>query len=124
MKYTWEPAQYPRNAVEVVCAGGTISSIVRPDGARMGGQAIDLIGELTDRIPDFEGRFNIGQREIAYTGLSENIEPQTLNDIETKVKEALERDPEGILMTVGTDAMEQIARAMDQRLSENYYKKG
>lgn len=55
----------------------------------------------------------MGQKQVAYTGLSENTEPETCDKIEEKIKDALERNPSGVVVTLGTDAMEQIARRLD-----------
>lgn len=114
----------PTPTVEIVYAGGTISSLVTAEGYRIGGHAMDLVEELTQRVPDFEEQFNIGQREVAYTGLSENMEPTCWNDIHDKVVEALDRDPRGVLVTHGTESMEQTARYLNEKLKDVLIEKG
>lgn len=103
----------PEPVIEVVYAGGTISSLATDEGHREGGHAVDLVSLLEERSPDFHADFQIGNKEIAYTGLSENTTEEDLEVIDEKVESALNRSPRGIALTCGTDAMEQIARHID-----------
>ncbi len=108
-----ETLNNPKPTVEVVYGGGTISSFATSEGYREGGHVVDLVGEISQRIPYFEERFSIGHKEVAFTGLSENVEPKDWDVIEEKVIEALERDPRGVIVTFGTDGMKQLARRLD-----------
>ncbi|MES2970935.1 MAG: asparaginase domain-containing protein [Patescibacteria group bacterium] len=108
-----ETLNNPIPTIEVVYAGGTISSFATTEGYREGGHVVDLVGEISQRVPYFEERFSIGHKEVAFTGLSENVEPKDWDVIEEKVIEALERDPRGVIVTFGTDGMEQLARRLD-----------
>jgi L-asparaginase/Glu-tRNA(Gln) amidotransferase subunit D len=101
-----------KTAVDIIYAGGTISALVSEEAYRMGGQEMDLIEELSLRVPSFDKKFSIGNRDIAYLGLSENIEPKSWAHIEAKVQEALDRDSQAILITHGTDSMEQTAKRL------------
>lgn len=103
----------PKPVVEVIYGGGTISSLATAEGYREGGHLVDLAGGLSARIPDFEDRFALGKKEVGFTGLSENMEPEDCDKIEEKILDALERDPRGVVVTLGTDAMEQVARRLD-----------
>jgi len=47
----------PNPLIEIIYAGGTISSLATPEGHREGGHVVDLTAELSNRIPGFEDRF-------------------------------------------------------------------
>jgi L-asparaginase/Glu-tRNA(Gln) amidotransferase subunit D len=105
----------PNPLVEVIYAGGTISSLATAEGYREGGHVMDLVGQLGQHYPGFQDSVTIGNTAVAYTGLSENLDEEALQDIEEKVDEALSRDPDVIAMTHGTDSLEQTARRMDKK---------
>src|ERR1035437_3278532 len=95
--------------VEVVYAGGTISSVATPEGHREGGYRVDLLVLLAERHPGFLARFCFGKTVTAYVGLSENMSFAYWEAIDKKVAEALARNPHAVLVTHGTDSMEQTA---------------
>jgi L-asparaginase/Glu-tRNA(Gln) amidotransferase subunit D len=103
--------------IEVVYAGGTISSLATLQGYREGGHVVDLVGQLEEHIPGFKDKIILGATEVAYTGLSENIDERYFDDIGRKVSEALDRSPHSIIVTHGTDSMEQTARAFQARFA-------
>ncbi|HEX3081642.1 MAG TPA: asparaginase domain-containing protein [Candidatus Saccharimonadia bacterium] len=104
-----------KQTTEIIYAGGTISSIATADGYREGGHVIDLVSELARRMPTFRERFSVGKPTVAYTGLSENLEPKYWAIIEEHVANALKRHPHAILITHGTDSMEQTARYLQKK---------
>ena len=104
------PSSTPTNITEIIYAGGTISAIATADGYREGGHVIDLVAELARLMPDFKDRFNVGHPAVAFTGLSEDIEPKHWLAIEKAVSEALSRKPQAIIITHGTDSMAQTAQ--------------
>jgi L-asparaginase/Glu-tRNA(Gln) amidotransferase subunit D len=110
-----ETLQPPKPTVDVVYAGGTISSLVTPEGYREGGHVVDLVGQLEQHVP---GLITLGETEVAYTGLSENIDAHYLDQISQTVAGALERNPHSVVLTHGTDSMEQTARFLQSRFIE------
>lgn len=94
---TKEPLPNQRANIEVVYAGGTISSFATPGGYREGGHVVDLVGKLGEKIPDFKDRFALGQTQVAYTGLSENMDESYWESIEGATTQALNRDPKALL---------------------------
>lgn len=107
-----------RTKVEVVYAGGTISSLATPEGYREGGHVMDLVGRLEEKLPNFREGFELGQAEVAYTGLSENMDEDYWEQIEMKATSALVKDPNAVLITHGTDSMEQTAKRLQRRLKD------
>jgi L-asparaginase/Glu-tRNA(Gln) amidotransferase subunit D len=104
-----------RASVEIIYAGGTISSLVSNDGYRVGGHSLNLVGLLEEKVPEFAPPENVDvnfARTVAWTGLSENMDPQALEKIEGAISRALDRRPHGVLLTHGTDSMEQNALAL------------
>ena len=106
-----------KTRIEMVYAGGTISSLATPQGHREGGHVVDLVGRLQDRFTDFGDSFDLGEAQVAYTGLSENMDEDYWNSIETSVLGALSKNPNAIIITHGTDSMEQTARYLQRRLT-------
>lgn len=100
--------------VNILYAGGTISSLMHPDGYREGGHMLDLLEMLVEKYPDVKEQQIIGLTQIAYTGMSENITENDLQDILTTINQSMLNDPDGIVITHGTDAMEQTARAIQK----------
>lgn len=77
-----ETLPHPRTRVEVVYAGGTISSLATTQGYREGGHVVDLVGRLEEKLPNFREGFEVGKAEVAYTGLSENMDEEYWEQIE------------------------------------------
>lgn len=113
-----ETLPHPRTRVEVVYAGGTISSLATTQGYREGGHVVDLVGRLEEKLPNFREGFEVGKAEVVYTGLSENMDEEYWEQIEGGVTTALDRDPNAVLITHGTDSMEQTARRLQRRLKD------
>lgn len=107
---TNEAIRQPKPSIEIIYAGGTISSLATPEGHRAGGHSLDLLAKLEERSSQFKPAFEVGNKEVAYTGLSENMDPDHWRAIDEKVADALTRDPKSIVITHGTDSMEQTAR--------------
>lgn len=76
------------------------------------------MGRLEERIPNFREDFDLGQAEVAYTGLSENMDEEYLESIEAATRNALNRNPDTVVITHGTDSMEQTARRLQRRLAD------
>jgi L-asparaginase/Glu-tRNA(Gln) amidotransferase subunit D len=113
----------PRPIVEVVYAGGTISSLATEAGHREGGHAIDLVMKLEEHSPDYRPTFDLGDKEIAYTGLSENIDEEYWMIIDQKTEEAIEKSSHGIFITHGTDSLEQTAQHLEEEFLEKIKEK-
>jgi L-asparaginase/Glu-tRNA(Gln) amidotransferase subunit D len=96
--------------IEVIYAGGTISSAINEEGYLQGGNSVDLVGNLKDHSERFEPDFVVGNKIVAYTGLSENLDLEYWSTIDNSCREALSHKPHGILITHGTDSMEQTAQ--------------
>lgn len=92
---------------EVVYAGGTISSFADAEGVRFGGKAVNVVSLLESQAGAPDPHLILGNKAIAYTGLSENMMPQDWEVIDAKIDEALERNPRSVIVTHGTDSMEQ-----------------
>lgn len=118
-----EALPQPRPTIEVIYAGGTISSLATAAGYREGGHEVDLVSKLEEHSPDYQPVFDLGHKEVAYTGLSENMDEAYLEVIDSKVDEAMSRDPQGIFMTHGTDSLEQTARHLRKKFIERLKEK-
>jgi L-asparaginase/Glu-tRNA(Gln) amidotransferase subunit D len=109
-----------------VFAGGTITSRKTNNGRAAGSverliQAInrysaesnyfdrDLLGNLCTLLKSSNSR-------EAYIGLSENLNERNLQDIKRDIEFALNENKKLILVTCGTDAMEQVAKYIDKEL--------
>lgn len=108
-----------RPHIGVVYAGGTISSIQTKYGYREGGHVRDLVDILQERYPDFvSGRFTLGQPQVAYNGLSENMLEQDREHLTDVLEEMVDRGSyNAILVTHGTDSFELSAKHARQRES-------
>ena len=104
--------------VEIVYAGGTISSLATSGGYREGGHKVDLLKLLEDRLPGVTKDVEISGTDFAYLGLSENIDFHYWKEIEKKVKEALARNPKTIIVTHGTDSMEHTAKYLQNKFKK------
>lgn len=105
-------------SVEIIYAGGTISSLATPEGYREGGHAFNLIGLLEERSRNFKPNFKLKNKQVAFTGLSENMDERHWAAIDAKTEIALGRCPRGVLITHGTDSMEQTARHLQETFTE------
>lgn len=83
-----------------------------------GGHFVDLVDRLEDVQPGFTKRFDLGIPQVAYTGLSENIEQPDLDKIEESIDIALARDPNAIVISFGTDFAEQAAKIFQKKYKE------
>jgi L-asparaginase/Glu-tRNA(Gln) amidotransferase subunit D len=108
----------PKPTVGVVYAGGTISALATAAGYREGGHVVDLVGQLEEHIPGSKDKVTLSEAKVAYTGLSENMSEKYLDAIGAAVEEALQQDPHSIVVTHGTDSMEQTARYLQKRFAE------
>jgi len=103
-------------SILLLFAGGTISSLARKDGALEGGHVFDLVERLSENMPGSFNHLNITKSDIVYSGLSENINFSVLQKIWRSVEDALNSAPERIIITHGTDAMEQTARYLEKKI--------
>ena len=108
----------------MVYAGGTISSLKTNDGYCEGGHVVDCATKIRENAPDIAENFDLVRTEVAYTGLSENMDQGYWNDIARAVRSALETSPKAIIVTHGTDSMEQTARFLQKELGELLTQKG
>lgn len=115
---------YPRKNIEVIYAGGTISSLATSAGYREGGHAVDLVGLLIQKYPDMKGRFVLGKTVIAYTGLSENMDEGHWIDIEKAVRKVIGTNTKAVIITHGTDSMEQTARRLKSTFENELVENG
>ncbi len=113
-----------RTRVEIIYAGGTISSLATPAGHREGGHVVDLVSRLEGQRPGFTSRFDLGQPQVAYTGLSENIGESELLRMEEAIDSVLTNNPIAILMSFGTDFAEQAAKRFQNKYQELLKQKG
>ena len=118
MDDTKEVLPQPKRTIEIVYAGGTISSLATPEGYREGGHVVDLVSRLEHQLPGFTDRFDLGPAEVAYTGLSEYIGASDWESIKAKIEKALDSQPNAIVVTHGTDSMEQTARYLQKEVGE------
>jgi len=105
-----------RKKIEIIYAGGTISSLTTSQGYREGGHVMDLMGIFEKKMPYLKSMVFIGTPIVAFTGLSENIIQKNWKKMEQCVLRCIEKHPDGILITHGTDSMEQTAKYLDARL--------
>src|SRR5258706_76028 len=113
-----------RGTIEVVYAGGTISSLATPQGYREGGHVVDLVGRLEEKYPGFGTGIRLGTAAVAYTGLSENMDAEYWREIDTKVGQSLIKNPHAVVITHGTDSMEQTARHLQERFGDELRERG
>lgn len=107
-----EPECVTTYPIGIVYAGGTISSFAT-DRGRVGGREVDLIKELQTHRATVRDVLLNGQ-QFAYLGLSENITLEHWTTIAGAVQRALEKFPSAVLITHGTDSMEQTARYLQR----------
>lgn len=110
--------------IEVVYAGGTISSMATTEGHREGGYAQDLVELLREHSPELDLAIELGDKQYAYTGLSENLTREDQERIAGSVAEGIEKDSNGVFVSHGTDSLEQTALLLHERFDENLKQSG
>ncbi|MFA7301230.1 MAG: asparaginase domain-containing protein [Candidatus Shapirobacteria bacterium] len=109
-------------SVSIVFAGGTISSLANKNGTRYGGKVFDLLEKLSENRPGAYKNINVTKSEIVYSGLSENITTKEHKLILNKVNEILDSGVTRIVVTHGTDSMEQSAHFVYHKLKNKLRK--
>lgn len=112
-----------KTTIAVVYAGGTISSLATSAGYREGGHVVDLVGLLKEKNPNLDN-FIIDKTEVAYTGLSENIDEKYWEKIEEVIRKVWNKNTNAIIVTHGTDSMEQTARRLKHIFNNELKKSG
>lgn len=103
-------------SVEIIFAGGTISSVANNSGLREGGKAFDLLERLAQSMPGACKNLNITKSNIVYTGSSENMSLKHRIKLFKAVLNILKIKVPRIVITHGTDSMEETARFLDSKL--------
>lgn len=112
-------AEYIKHqSVMMLFAGGTISSLVRSDGTRIDGKVFNLLERLSLHMPGSFRHLNITKSDVLYSGMSEQMNPSLLSSIWRHVRDAIKCGPSRIVLTHGTDAMEQTARYIHDRFQK------
>ena len=116
-------AEYIRSqSVAVLFCGGTISSIANKKGLRINGKAFDLVEKLSQNMPGTYKNINITKSEIIYSGFSENMTSKVHHDLFKSVNKLVDVGFSRIVITHGTDSMEQTARYLDGKLKSKLTK--
>ena len=105
--------------IEVVYAGGTISSMVSPESYREGGHAQDLMELLHKHNPELDLNIELSDKRYAYTGLSENLTYEDQREIAGSVAEGLAKKSDGVLVSHGTDSLEQTALLLQEEFDKD-----
>jgi L-asparaginase/Glu-tRNA(Gln) amidotransferase subunit D len=117
-------AQYIKaQSVALVFAGGTISSLPNKVGALVGGKVFNLLEKLIETLPGSFSNFNITKAQIAYSGLSENMMESDHKKLITSVSELVDNGVSKVVITHGTDAMEQTAKILSKSLEKKLSRK-
>lgn len=118
----------PWQNARAVFAGGTITSKPTKNGRTEGPieKLIRLVnlfaGEIGEQHEDYELYENLARllasnnAAFVYGGLSENINQKVLDQITNSIRQALNHNPELVLVTCGTDAMEEVAFYVEEKL--------
>jgi len=115
----------PAEAVDIIYGGGTITSVVGLDGAREGEHSFHLTGILEERDPETADLVSFAKdQKVAFTGLSENMTPEVQAGIGDQVEASLDVGTTGVLVTHGTDSMEQTAKYLFNRFNERAVQQG
>lgn len=110
--------------IDVVYAGGTISSMTTSEGHREGGHAQDLVELLHEHSPELELDIELGEKQFAYTCLSENLTHKDQELLAEMVGQGLENNTHGVFVSHGTDSLEQTARLLDQQFGSQLNQSG
>lgn len=112
-------AEYIKSqSVAIFFAGGTISSIANKNGLRIGGKSFDLLEKLADRLPGSFKNLNVTKNDIIYQGFSENMTVKNHFEILAEIQKILKTGVSRIVITHGTDSMEQTALFLYKRLNK------
>lgn len=110
-------AEYIKSeSVAIVFAGGTISSQMDRLGTLHGGKNFALIEKLIALKPGIIKNINLTKAKIIYQGLSEDMTRHDQYRILTQVRRLIKFGVTRIVITHGTDAMEQTGRYLAKYL--------
>lgn len=101
----------------LVYAGGTFGSQVCSDGARRPADPSRILSLINDHYG--EKIFTGDRIFVGYDDLSENLDKRNLARILYEVKRALVKGHEAVIVTHGTDAMEQTVTYVDNWLKDH-----
>lgn len=122
---TGEIYRPPIDTVDIIYGGGTITSVVNLEGAREGDHSFHLTPILEERDPETTDLVGlVGNQAVPFTGLSENMTTEVQTLIGDAVEAALTAGTTGVLVTHGTDSMEQTARYLHGRFTERAAQEG
>jgi len=114
-------AEYIKSQSEaLILAGGTISSLPNKTGILSGGKALNILEKLLEALPGSFKNYNITQAAIAYKGLSENMMDTDQKKVLTTIKSAIKSGVSKIIVTHGTDSMEQTAQYVHKNLKNSF----
>lgn len=112
-------AEYIKSqSVTIVFCGGTISSVSNSKGVRISGKVFDLLEKLAEIMPGSYKSLNITKSDIVFDGFSENMTNMTREKLLDTVSKNIDQGISRIVVTHGTDSMEQTARFLQKRLSK------
>lgn len=94
--------------VTVLSTGGTIASTSNADGATPSKSGADLV----DAVPQLAEHADIEVREVAQTP-SFDMDPSTIATVARATRDAADNGADGIVITHGTDTMEETAYYLD-----------
>lgn len=116
-------AEYIKSqSVAVIFAGGTISSLANNEGTRVSGKVFDLLEKLNENAPGSYKNLNVTKSNIIYSGFSENMNRKNHQDVLNIVKSTMKNGISRIVITHGTDSMEQTARFLYKKLKNKLTK--
>lgn len=104
--------------VTIIFCGGTISSVANAKGLRISGKAFDLLEKLSEIMPGSYKSLNITKSDIVYDGFSENMTDEIREKLLDAVKANINSGVSRIVITHGTDSMEQTARFLQNKLGK------
>lgn len=110
-------------SVVVVFAGGTISSMADKEGMRLGGKVFDLLERLGEKLPGSYKNINVTKSRVVFSGLSENMTNKEREAVLREVKGHVDDGVSRIVVTHGTDSMEQTAVYLEKHLGKNLRKR-
>lgn len=109
-------------SVAIIFAGGTISSLANSEGTRISGKVFDLLEKLNENAPGSYKNLNVTKSEVIYSGFSENMTKKDHQNILKIINKTLDNGISRIVVTHGTDSMEQTARFLDKKLRKRLEK--